>query len=95
MGYVTVLTTKLDADTFERLTARAQQHGRSLDAEVEAILADVASTVPDAVMPVRPSNQEGLGTRIANLFAGSGYGFREGEVQELRGGNWQTPDYSK
>ncbi len=94
MGHVGILTTKLDADTLKRLMARAQQHGRSLDDEVQAILVDVASTVQDDVLPPKPDRQPGIGTRISALFAGSGYGFRDGEIEELRGSNWQVPDYS-
>ncbi|MFV3127969.1 FitA-like ribbon-helix-helix domain-containing protein [Niveispirillum sp. KHB5.9] len=84
------LVLDLDPTLRERLEQRAREHGRSLDDEVQAILVDVTGGVP-----TKPAGQPGLGTRIAALFSGSGYGFRSGEIQELRGGNWQVPDYSK
>lgn len=54
----------IDDQTRERLRVRAAQHGRSMEAEVRAILADALPK------PAPPS--EGLGTRIHRRFAAIG-----------------------
>lgn len=53
----------LDDETRTRLRVRAAQHGRSMEAEVRAILHDVLSPPPPA---------RGLGSRIHSRFAGLG-----------------------
>ena len=53
----------LDEETHARLRVRAAQHGRSMEAEVRAILAEcLASSAPDF----------GLGSRIHARFAALG-----------------------
>jgi len=59
-----------------RLKRRAARHGRSMEEEVRAILRDAVKR------DERPTPTEGLGTRIANRFAG--IGFSE-EIPEWRG----------
>jgi plasmid stability protein len=59
-----------------RLKRRAARHGRSMEEEVRTILR--AAVGRDE----RPAPTEGLGTRIANRFAG--IGLRE-EIPEWRG----------
>ncbi len=66
----------LDDETLSRLINRANHHGRSVEAEICQILADA----------VNPSNaaENGMGTDIANLFAG--IGLRPGEeITEWKG----------
>lgn len=66
----------LDDDVKAKLRRRAEAHGRSMEAEVREILRDAVKE------EARP--KEGLGTRIANRFAG--IGLRKGEeIQEFRG----------
>ena len=66
----------LDDDVKAKLRRRADAHGRSMEAEVREILRDAVKE------EARP--KEGLGTRIANRFAG--IGLRKGEeIQEFRG----------
>ena len=64
----------LEQDVKERLQARAKKHGCSLEELVRDILRDAAKDQ-------RPSG--GLGSEIAALF--KDVGFKEGEIQELRG----------
>ncbi|MGE0717222.1 MAG: Arc family DNA-binding protein [Alphaproteobacteria bacterium] len=64
----------LDDAVVEKLRRRATRHGRSLDADVSAILQEaVLNEVGDAV---------GLGSRIAARFAGLGL---DHDLPELRG----------
>jgi len=61
---VTALTVRgLDDETRTRLRVRAAQHGRSMEAEVRAILHDVLSPPPP---------EHGLGSRIHARFAALG-----------------------
>lgn len=53
----------LDDELRDRLRVRAARHGRSMEAEVRAILRDTL---------VRPPAAEGLGTRIHQRFAAIG-----------------------
>lgn len=69
-----LLVRNLEDDVKERLKARAQKHGVSLEELVRDILRA-------ASVDTRPSG--GLGSEIAALFRGKG--FREGEIQEFRG----------
>lgn len=64
----------IEDDVKERLQRRAKKHGCSLEELVRDILRDAAKDT-------RPTG--GLGSEIAALFRGKG--FREGEIQELRG----------
>ncbi|HEX3954165.1 MAG TPA: Arc family DNA-binding protein [Stellaceae bacterium] len=65
----------LEDDVKTRLQARARRHHRSLEAEIRDILRNAAKAEE------RPSG--GLGSDIAALFSGDG--FKEGEIQDLRG----------
>jgi plasmid stability protein len=69
-----LLVRNLEDDVKERLKARAQKQGVSLEELVRDILRA-------ASVDKRPSG--GLGSEIAALFRGKG--FREGEIQEFRG----------
>jgi antitoxin FitA len=61
---MTTLTVRgLDDDTRARLRVRAARNGRSMEAEVRAILHDAVS---------EPDGQTGLGSRIAGRFAAVG-----------------------
>lgn len=61
---MTALTVRgLDDETRTRLRVRAAQHGRSMEAEVRAILRDVLSPPPP---------EHGLGSRIHDRFAALG-----------------------
>lgn len=53
----------LDAETHARLRVQAARHGRSMEAEVRAILRDRFAT---------SEPERGLGTRIHERFAGLG-----------------------
>ncbi len=64
----------IEDDVKERLRQRARKHGMSLEQLVRDILRDAAKDR-------RPSG--GLGSDIAALFRGNG--FKDGEIQELRG----------
>ena len=65
----------IEDDVKTRLQARARRHHRSLEAEVRDILRSAA------MAEEKPAG--GLGSEIAALFRGQG--FKEGEIQELRG----------
>ena len=69
-----LLVRNLEDDVKERLQQRAKKHGCSLEELVRDILRDAANDK-------RPTG--GLGSEIAALFRGKG--FKEGEIQELRG----------
>jgi antitoxin FitA len=55
----------LDQEAKARLRVRAARHGRSMEAEVRAILSEAVAT-PDEASP------SGLGSRIHARFAGIG-----------------------
>jgi plasmid stability protein len=74
----------LEDDVKARLTDRARKHGISLEELVRDILRDAA-------VDRRPSG--GLGSEIAARFRG--HGFKEGEIQELRGYTIKPPDFGK
>ena len=77
-----MLVRKLEAGVKRRLRARAKSNGRSLEEEVRVILREAAKSAPPA--------EEGLGTRLAKLFAGKvPKGFK---IEELRG-KAQIPDF--
>ena len=92
MGHAATVTTRLELDIHARLQTLASKHGRSLDEEVRAILEEAVRNVPAEAASEETSQEYGLGTRISALFAGTGYGFREGEVVEIRNANWKFPD---
>ena len=69
-----VVVRKLEDDVKERLRQRAARHGRSMEAEIRAILRDAVAD--DA------STEPGLGTRIAQRFAWLDEPF---EIPEMRG----------
>ena len=77
-----LLVRNLEDDVKERLKQRARKHGMSLEELVRDILRDAAKDS-------RPSG--GLGSEIAARF--KGIGFREGEIQELRGFTIKPPDF--
>lgn len=70
-----LLVRNLEDDVKAKLQQRARRHGRSTEEEVRDILR--AAVLRDE------SAQPGLGTRIAERF--KGIGFKEGEIEELRG----------
>jgi plasmid stability protein len=72
-----LLVRQLDEETKERLRRRAERHGRSMEAEARDILR--AALAAEAVEPT-----EGLGTRIARLFAE--VGLTEEEYEAFRAG---------
>lgn len=61
----------LDAETHARLRVAAARHGRSMEAEVRAILRERLQ---------EPAAERGLGTRIHERFAG--IGLADGELPE-------------
>ena len=72
----------LEQDVKDRLQARAKRHGYSLEELVRDILRDAAKDT-------RPSG--GLGSAIAARF--KRHGFKEGEIQELRGFTVEPPSF--
>mgnify|MGYP001553927318 FL=1 len=69
-----LLVRNLEDDVKERLKARAQKQGVSIEELVRDILRAAS---------VDKRHSGGLGSEIAALFRGKG--FREGEIQEFRG----------
>lgn len=69
-----LLIRRIEEDVKQRLLARARRHGRSTEEEVREILR--AAVRDEYELPV------GLGTRIAERFAGYGL---DRDVPELRG----------
>jgi plasmid stability protein len=65
-----------------RLQRRARRNGRSMEAEVRDILRNAAN---EAEAPTK-----GLGTEIANLFAGTGL---RSDIRELRGFTIKPPSF--
>ncbi len=80
-----VLVRKLEAGVKRRLRVRAKSNGRSLEEEVRVILREAAKET-------LPVEEDGLGTRLARIFAGKvPKGFK---IKELRG-KPQIPDFSE
>lgn len=75
----------LEDDVKVRLQARARRHRRSLEAEVRDILRAAANAEE------KPAG--GLGSEIAARFRGRG--FKEGEIQELRGYTIEPPNFEE
>ena len=71
-----IVVRNIEESVKARLKRRAARHGRSMEEEVRTILRDALKR------DERPAPAEGLGTRIANRFAG--LGFTE-EIPEWRG----------
>jgi antitoxin FitA len=79
-----LLVRHLEQDVKERLQERARKHKMSLEELVRDILRDAAKDK-------RPSG--GLGSEIAARFRG--IGFKEGEIQELRGFTIRPPNFDE
>lgn len=79
-----LIVRNLEDDVKARLQERARKHKMSLEELVRDILRDAANDK-------RPSG--GLGSEIAARF--KGIGFREGEIQELRGFTIKPPDFGE
>jgi antitoxin FitA len=79
-----LLVRNLEDDVKRRLQDRARKHGMSLEELARDILRD-------ASIDNRPAG--GLGREIAARF--KGIGFKEGEIEELRGYTIRPPDFSK
>jgi plasmid stability protein len=77
-----LLVRNLEDDVKQRLQERARKYGMSLEELVRDILRDAAKET-------RPSG--GLGSAIAARFRGKG--FKEGEIQELRGFTIKPPTF--
>jgi plasmid stability protein len=75
-----IVVRNLEDSVKARLKRRASRHGRSMEEEVRTILRDAVKRDQRAA--------EGLGTRIANRFAG--IGFEEGELPRVEG-EWARP----
>jgi antitoxin FitA len=81
-GMAQILVREVDEETKSRLQRRARKHGRSMEAEIRDILRDAVKTAETPSM--------GMGTEIANLFAG--IGFRPGEeIKEWKGFELKSP----
>lgn len=74
----------IEDDVKDRLQRRAKHHGCSLEELVRLILRDAAKDD-------RPSG--GLGSEIAARFRGRG--FKEGEIEELRGYTIEPPTFDE
>ncbi len=75
---------KIEDSVKARLQRRARRNGRSMEAEVREILRNAAN---ETELP-----EEGLGTRIAALFRGTGVKF---EAPELRGFTIKPPNFDE
>jgi len=75
---------KLDDDLKERLKARAEMHGRTLEAEVRAILEEAAHSKKAAEGEAKPPLEEGkgFGTRLHEHFNDIGMTAEEGKQFE-------------
>ena len=81
-----LLVRNIEDDVKKRLKERAKRHGRSMEEEARDIL---RNAVNGEHQPV-----DGLGTRIASRFKGTG--LREGEeIQEWRGYTIRPADLDK
>jgi plasmid stability protein len=79
-----VLVRNLEEDVKKRLQERARKHGMSLEELVRDILRDAAKD---------KRRSSGLGSEIAARFRG--IGFKEGEIQELRGYTIKPADFGE
>ena len=74
----------IEDDVKKNLQERARRHGMSLEEMVRDILRDAAND---------KRQSGGLGSEIAARFRG--IGFKEGEIQELRGYTIKPPDFGE
>jgi plasmid stability protein len=72
-----LIVRRIADDVKERLKARAKRHGRSLEAEVRAILVEAAKTRSKP----RKKQEKGFGRSMAELF--KGIGLTEEERRQL------------
>ena len=87
-----LLVRDLPDDVKKRLKKRAEDHGRSLEAEVRAILSEASAIQPATKLPDR----EALGTKLARLQAENPIPAEVWEefdrnIAELRG-SWKMRD---
>ncbi len=59
-----LIVRNIETDVKERLAQRARAHGHSMEEEVRRILRDAVGD------QARPSDQQGLGTQLAQCFEG-------------------------
>jgi plasmid stability protein len=79
-----ILVRNLEDRLKTRLQRRAKRHGQSMEAEARDILRNA--------LREEEAPAGGLGTEIANMFRG--IGLKEGEeIPELRGYNFEIPDF--
>jgi antitoxin FitA len=74
----------LEESVKARLQRRARRNGRSMEAEVREILRNAANE--------KEPIEEGLGSRIAALFRGTGLKF---DIPELRGYEIKPPNFDE
>jgi len=79
-----LLVRNIEDNIKERLRTRARRHGMSLEELARDVLRAAA---------VAPEEQRKLGSEIAARF--KGIGFKEGEIQELRGYTIEPPDFGE
>lgn len=79
-----LLIRNVDEAVKERLRSRARRHGKSMEEE----LRDILRAAADGERDLKPEN--GLGTRIASMFAGKDLDF---EFEELRGQSVRPVDF--
>jgi hypothetical protein len=94
-----LLVRRLDDDVKERLKSRAKRHGRSLEAEARAILAEAA--IGERSRRRRPKEKKGFGTLMYERFKDVGLTdaewklFNEG-IEGIRRGSIIKPvDFDK
>jgi len=78
-----LLIRNVDDELKEALRARARRHGRSLEAEARATLAESLVEIP----------RRGFGSAVVRLFRDDPY--EPGEIEEARLHGWQTPDFDR
>jgi len=81
-----IVVRNIEESVKTRLKRRATRHGRSMEEEVRTILRDVVKREE------RTKTTEGLGTAIANEFAGIGL---SEEIPEWRGYSVRLPKFRK
>jgi antitoxin FitA len=79
-----LLVRNLEDDVKERLKERARRYGMSLEELARDLLRAAA---------VAPDKERKLGSEIAARF--KGIGFKEGEIQELRGYTIKPADFGE
>ncbi|HXW25527.1 MAG TPA: plasmid stabilization protein [Xanthobacteraceae bacterium] len=81
-----IIVRNIEDSVKARLKRRAARHGRSMEEEARTILRDAVRR------DERPTPPKGLGTRIANEFAGIGL---SEEIPEWRGYFVRPPKFRK